>query len=90
MEIFKLIEKRNDNVGKITYLVKLGRNTGGPAVYLLSTTSSSEKAEIFISGELKETKRGWTFNTWWLTSKPIKVFLPRENFEKVEIQQTKI
>lgn len=85
METFKLIEKRNDNVSKITYLVKLGRNTGGPAVYLLSTTKSSNKAEIFISGEIKETKRGWTYETWWLTSKPIKIFLPRENFEKVEV-----
>lgn len=87
METFKLIEKRNDNVGKITYLVKIDGNDGEPAVYLVSTTSTSEKAEIFISGDLKETKRGWTFETWWLTSKPIRVFLPRENFEKVEIEK---
>lgn len=86
MKTFKLIEKRNDNVGKITYLVRIGKSLGVPSVYLLSTTSSSEKAEIFISGDLKETKRGWTFYTWWLTSKPIRVFLPRENFEKVEVK----
>ena len=88
MELFKLIEKRNDNVGKITYVVKFIENSDELAVYLCSTTSTSEKAEIFISGNFKETKRGWTFYTWWLTSKPIKVFLPRENFEKVEMQYT--
>lgn len=86
MKTFKLIEKRNDNVCRITYLVKLGRNIEVPGVYLLSTTSTRKKAEIFISGRIKETKKGWTFYIWWLTGKPIKILLPRENFEKMEVK----
>ena len=33
----------------------------------------------------KTTKRGWTYRCYWLTSKAIEVFVPREDFDYKEI-----
>lgn len=86
METFKLIEKRDDNVSKITYLVKISEMAGGNSIRLLSTTEGLETGAVYIGSDIKETKRGWSFTSWWLTSRPVKIFLPREHFEKVEVK----
>lgn len=82
MKSYRLIEKRNDLTKKITYEVEIWENENEPAIYL----TGRDKDRVFFSGKIAETKRGWTITSWWLTSKPIKIFLPRENFEKVEIE----
>lgn len=86
MKIYRLIEKRNDDVKKITYEVKVEKSTGEAMVKMVDSRKGFNETSIYIGSEITETKRGWTFKSWWLTSKPIKIFLPRENFEKVEME----
>lgn len=86
MYTYRLIEKRKDQVKKIAYEVKVEKSTGESIVKMLDTRYGFDETSIFIGSEITETKRGWTFKSWWLTSKPIKIFLPRENFEKVEME----
>lgn len=86
MKIYRLIERRNDEVRKITYEVKIEKSTGDAIVKMLDIRKGFDETSIFIGSDITETKRGWSFKSWWLTSKPIKIFLPRENFEKVEME----
>lgn len=82
MITYKLIEKRDDQVRAIIYEVKIMENDDKGLIYLVRPN----EGKILISGNITETKRGWTIISWWLTTKPIKIFLPRENFEKVEME----
>ena len=84
MKNYRLIEKRNDEITLITYECKV-RKDGGHLVYLVSETLEYGEVKILIGGLVTETKRGWTFESNWLTSSPVKIFLPRQNFTKVEI-----
>lgn len=85
MKAYKLVEKRNDNVSKIAYKIEVEEGPNDCFIYLLDPYDSNRGSGIYMGGTITETKRGWTILTSWLTSRPVKIFLPRENFEKIEL-----
>lgn len=87
MKAYKLVEKREDSVSKIAYRIKEDETKNECYIYLLDRYSKTESEGLYMSSHISETKRGWTIKTGWLTSRPVKIFLPRENFEKVEIEE---
>lgn len=84
MKNFRLIENAKDNTKLIAYEVLVDPDEFC-IIYLLSNNLLEDEIKILIGGRLTETKRGWTFISFWLTTKPMKIFLPRQNFTKVEI-----
>lgn len=43
-----------------------------------------QRGSTWLSSNIEETARGWTFTTKELTGLPIKIFLDKEHFEKIE------
>lgn len=87
MKAYKLIEKGKNYEHGIVYKVVPSLRDTRLNVYLVKPSDSGKEREFWFSSYLKETKRGWTITAWLLTVKPIKIFLPRENFYKVEIEE---
>lgn len=87
MKAYKLIEKREPVAKAITYKVVPKLDKGYFNVWIVDPSEDGEDTEFWLSTQIKETKRGWTITAWLLTVKAIKIFLPRENFEKVEIEE---
>lgn len=85
MKAYKLVEKRQNYEHAIVYKVVPSLRDTSLNVYLVKPADSGKEPEFWFSSYLKETKRGWTITAWLLTVKPIKIFLPRENFDKVEL-----
>lgn len=82
MKDFRIIEKIREGLMPISYLCQVYKDHY--SVYF-KTSDDPELKGQYIGKRIKETKRGWTIETLWLTGKPVKLFLPRESFEKVEI-----
>lgn len=87
MKAYKLIEKRQNYAHAIVYKVVPSLDGKMVNVFLIKPAEVGEETEFWFSSYIKETKRGWTITAWLLTIKPVKIFLPRENFEKVEIEE---
>lgn len=87
MKAYKLIEKRQNYEHAIVYKVVPSLNEKTVNVFMVKPSNLGKEPEFWFSSYLQETKRGWTITAWLLTVKPIKIFLPRENFEKVEIEE---
>lgn len=87
MKAYKLVEKRNPVADAIIYKVVPSKSDDWPNVFIIGISEAGENTQYWLSTQIKETKRGWTITAWLLTVKPIKIFLPRENFEKVEIEE---
>ncbi len=77
MKTFTLKQRvTRDELG-INYLMEADKD--GHYVYLTKSTSVIYKPMLIAHG-IAETKRGWIFETRLLTSKRLKVFLPREDY----------
>lgn len=87
MKAYKLVEKGRKPGRAITYHVKPSKVNPEPYVYIVDVNEYGDEREYWLSTIIKETKRGWTITSWLLTVKPVKIFLPRENFDKVEIEE---
>lgn len=85
MKAYKLVEKGRNPESAITYHVKPSKDKSQINVCLVDIVEPGGEREYWLSTFIKETKRGWTITAWLLTVKPIKIFLPRENFEKIEL-----
>lgn len=83
MEAYKLIEKGRNPEKAITYKVEPNKDNTYFNVLIVDAPNTSYEYEYWLTTEILETKRGWTLTCWLLTVKPIKIFLPRENFEQV-------
>lgn len=86
MKAYKLVEKREPVANAITYKVEPKKNSTVVNVWIVEPSEVAEDTKFWLGTQIKETKRGWTITAWLLTVKPIKIFLPRENFEKVEVE----
>lgn len=87
MKAYKLIEKAGNLKNAITYKVVPSKTSIQLNVFIVDDPGTNEEYDYWLASEIKETKRGWTFEARLLTSKPIKIFLPRENFEKVPFER---
>lgn len=87
MKAYKLVEKGEPVANAITYKVVPRKKDECADVFIVEFFKDREDTLFWLSTKIKETKRGWTITAWLLTVKPIKIFLPRENFEKVEIEE---
>lgn len=85
MKAYKLIERRENLARPIVYKIVPDKDNTDFNVFIVGGLGTSYEYDYFLTTEIKETKRGWTLTAWLLTVKPIKIFLPRENFEKVEL-----
>lgn len=81
MKNYLLIEKAAPEGFEVKWLLQSDGLTYHAKAY--GTHDSHENA-VIVGYLFKETKRGWTIRCNWLTSKPVDVFLPRENFDKIE------
>lgn len=86
MKKYKLIEKSTRTSSPVCWIIT--ERDGGELVTASITINGpdDDKGHI-LATNIKETKRGWTINTAWLTSRMVKIFLPREHFDKVEVTE---
>lgn len=84
MKKYKLIEKSTRTSCPVCWIIT--EREGGELVTASISIKGPEDDEGHIlATNIKETKRGWTIHTAWLTSKMVKIFLPREHFYKVQV-----
>lgn len=84
MKKYKLIEKSTRTSSPICWIIT-ERDGGLLVTASLSLKGPDDDEGLLLAANIKETKRGWTINTAWLTSKMVKIFLPREDFYKVQV-----
>lgn len=68
--------------------LKIVNNEAGSFVYFKECGDLTNKWTILGTLD-KTTKRGWTVNTFWLTSKLVQFFVPREDFTETEVEPKK-
>lgn len=83
---FRLIEKTDQGEFAITYEVT---QTDGETMVHMMRSADMKLKPLLIATGITETKRGWSFETYLLTSKPITIFLPRANFRMELIEPKK-
>ena len=44
------------------------------------------KIKHHIAGECEETKRGWTFYLHFYCPRPVKIYLDRQDYDKIEVE----
>lgn len=84
MRKYKLIEKSTRGVQPVCWIITESDN-GALVTASISIKGLEDDKGYLLATNITETKRGWTIHTPWLTSRMVKVFLPREHFDKVEV-----
>jgi len=82
---YYLSEKGKLKLDRLLY--RIDENEIGTFVSLENNYLGKVDAVMIISSEFGETKRGWTFYTYAISRKRIKVFLAREDFDVLQTIQ---
>lgn len=84
MRNYQLVEKSSRGGIPIAWEVRHSTK-GDVATIELQIRYSKGTEKVDLGSGISETKRGWTIEVPWLTTRVQYLFLPREDFDKIEI-----